>query len=457
MSKLYSIIDIETTGGSARNERIIEIAIIVTDGKEIIDQFSSLIYPEKRIPPFIVGLTGITNEMLEDAPKFYEIAAKIVETTKNTVFVAHNVNFDYSFLKHEFQCLGYNFSLNNLCTLSLSRKLIKGLKSYSLGNICEDLNITIKDRHRASGDAMATYELFKILLTIDNDKYNSINITGFPLKGLNPNLNISILDTIPQTCGVYYFYDDNDNLIYIGKSKNIRTRILSHLRNEKTTKEINLRASISNISYEETGCELIALLKESDEIKKNRPKFNVSQRRTIYNWGIYFEQDEKEYLRLKIDKTDSNEKICLRSFNSNRAAREALFNLCNEYNLCQKLCDLYKSAGACFGYGLGECKGACCEKEKPEEYNIRVQKLIDRFSLIHDNAMIVFEDHINSKLHIVALKDGKYKGFGMIDSNAVKSIEDLSDCIKNYSDNKDVRQIISTYLRTKNDYKIIKL
>jgi DNA polymerase-3 subunit epsilon len=167
---MFSIIDIETTGISPYKEKITEIAIYVHDGKKIVNEFTTLINPEKYISSYITELTGITNEMVAKAPKFYEIAKKVVELTENTTFVAHNVSFDYNFIRTEFQSLGYNYNRDKLCTVRLSRKLIPGKKSYSLGKLCNDLKINVKDRHRASGDALATVKLFELLMNIQNSK-----------------------------------------------------------------------------------------------------------------------------------------------------------------------------------------------------------------------------------------------------------------------------------------------
>ncbi len=221
MSQLFSVIDIETTGGRAKSEKITEIAIYITDGVKVIDEYTTLINPERRLSPFIISLTGITNEMLVDAPKFYEVAAKIVEVTKDTIFVAHNATFDYSFIKEEFAQLGFKFKLNTLCTLKLSRKLYPGHKSYSLGNICKDLGINLQNAHRAYGDARATTILFNKIYDKDIAFNEGVNINGFSVNGLNQDLDISKVKNLPEQCGVYYLYNSEKELIYIGKSMNI--------------------------------------------------------------------------------------------------------------------------------------------------------------------------------------------------------------------------------------------
>jgi len=210
---MYAIVDIETTGGSSRIEKITEIAIIQHDGEKITGEFSTLINPERNIPYYITSLTGITNEMVGDAPRFFEVARTIVELTEGRTIVAHNAKFDYSFIREEFKSLGYNFRRDLLDTVTLSRKLIPGHKSYSLGNICSDLGIRIEGRHRASGDALATAELFRLLMERD-DLISSRNhrlIKNTRLSKLNPCLDPSKIEMIPEEPGVYYFYDEKGN------------------------------------------------------------------------------------------------------------------------------------------------------------------------------------------------------------------------------------------------------
>ncbi len=457
MSQLFSVIDIETTGGLNRTEKITEIAVYITDGQNILDEYSTLINPERRVPPFITGLTGITNEMLEDAPKFYEIASKIVEITKDTVFVGHNVSFDYGFVKQEFAQLGYNYRLNTLCTVQLSRKIFPGYKSYSLGNICNDIGINIENRHRAAGDAKATAILFHKLFEHDFRVNEGVNINGFSINGLHNELNLAKIKNLPEKCGVYYFYNAEKELIYIGKSKNIYTRVLSHLRNDKTNKGLNMRGEIADIDFELTGCELIALLKESHEIKQNKPKFNKAQRRTINNWGVFSYEDENGYIRFGIRNINDSEDSCINVYSSKNAAIESLQFYCSKYNLCQKLCGLYQSAGACFYYGLGECRGACCGAESAIEYNKRAEMFIDELIPDLKNVFIILEHCDDERVGIVSIQKSKYAGFGFTDKDTNLRAEDLYDIIEKYPENKDVSQIIRTYLNTKKDYRVLKV
>ncbi|MCU0366765.1 MAG: 3'-5' exonuclease, partial [Bacteroidales bacterium] len=188
---MYAVVDIETTGGSARLERITEIAVYIHDGTRVVEEFSTLVNPERNIPYFITSLTGITNEMVEDAPRFFEVAKKIVEITEGRVFVAHNARFDYSFIRQEFSMLGYNFKRPLLDTVALSRKLLPGHRSYSLGNLCKDLGIEINGRHRASGDALATVKLMELLLEKDRELKSGSIIRNRKTSRLHPALEPS--------------------------------------------------------------------------------------------------------------------------------------------------------------------------------------------------------------------------------------------------------------------------
>ena len=287
---MYAVIDIETTGGNARFEKITEIAVLLHDGEKITEEFSTLINPEKSIPPFISRLTGITDEMVAGAPRFFEVARKLVELTEGKIIVAHNAQFDYGFIREEFRTLGFTFNRNTLCTVKLSRKLIPGHRSYSLGNICEKLGIENEARHRAAGDALATSKLFDLLIARDEHGVIRKNVHNDPsLLKLPPNLSRQDVDNLPEETGVYYFHDAAGNIIYIGKSKNIRKRALSHFAEKEHPKSLSMKTEIAGITYEITGSELVALLLESDEIKKHKPRYNRRQRESYFQWGIFKE------------------------------------------------------------------------------------------------------------------------------------------------------------------------
>ncbi len=442
----YAIIDVETTGSSPHNGKITEIAVYIFNGSTIIDSFCSLVNPECNIPWNITKLTGITNEMVESAPKFYEIAKKIVEITANTTFVAHNAAFDYSFVREEFKRLGYDYKRKTMCTVSLSRKMIPGLRSYSLGNICHDLNIVIEGRHRAGGDALATVKLFEKILklneTVDHDLFSS-------RKG---NLSEEIIASIPGACGVYYLFDTKGNLIYIGKSKNIHQRIISHLNNRVTKKAMELSERIASVNHEVTGSELIALLLECEEIKIHRPHFNRLLRRSANNFGIFSFEDDKGYLNLQVRKIEE-EDIPLTSFSFYQEAVDYLHTKAENHSLCKKLCHLDGRASSCFNSGLGVCLGACEEKELPETYNRRVQQVIEPWLFHSPNFFILEKGKNTDELAVVKIANGKYIGYGYISSDASNADYDmLHDCIRPRKDNWDTRNIIKGYLKKNHRY-----
>jgi DNA polymerase III subunit epsilon len=386
---LFAIIDIETTGGR-HSDKITEIAIFVHDGTKIIDEFSTLINPEISIPPFISSLTGITNDMVADAPKFYDVAKKIVEMTADKIFVAHNVSFDYNFIKSEFKSLGFEYKRKTMCTVKLSRKLIPAMNSYSLGEICSELNININGRHRAAGDALATVKLFEYLLSINEneiDLFSELRIDS--LGNLHPLLDKGKIESLPEETGVYYFYDERKELIYVGKSNNIYSRVLTHFRNYKSRKSVTMRDSIADIDYLLTGSELVALLHESHEIKKNVPLFNRSQRRTIYTYGIFSSVNENGYICLNAEKIKDDQKVPHTVFYSADYARSCLDGLVSQYNLCQKFCGLYESSGACFHHSVKICNGACIGAEGTEAYNSRVIQALKQFEFEDKNFFVI--------------------------------------------------------------------
>lgn len=270
---MYAIIDIETTGGRYNEEGITEIAIHKYDGETVVDTFVSLINPEKEIQPFVVNLTGINNKMLRNAPKFYEVAKRIVEITDNCIMVAHNASFDYRILRTEFNRLAFEFDKPTLCTIELSKKLIPGLDSYSLGKLCRKIGIPVSDRHRANGDALATIKLLQILLQKDTKKIIvKETIKTGNKRDLSKKL-LTILDELPVQTGVFYFHRYNGDILLIGKGKNIKKSVNQiFLRTSKKAR--SLFKEMSSVTFEQTGSELIAQLKFTEELKEHQPKFN---------------------------------------------------------------------------------------------------------------------------------------------------------------------------------------
>lgn len=272
---MYAILDIETTGGKFNEEGITEIAIYKYDGHEIVDQLITLVNPERDIQPFVVNLTGINSKMLVNAPKFYEIAKRIIELTKDCIVVAHNAVFDYRILKTEFRRLGFDFQSETLCTVELTKKLIPDLDSYSLGKLCKILCIPVSNRHRAEGDALATVKLFKILLDKDVDKTIVKNNIKQGIEKELPKKFQTIVDDLPSRTGLFYVHGNSSEVLYISNSKDIK-KSANKLLLKTSKRGKTIQKSLSDISYEETGNELIGKLKFQNEINTNKPKFNFS-------------------------------------------------------------------------------------------------------------------------------------------------------------------------------------
>jgi DNA polymerase-3 subunit epsilon len=454
---VYAIVDIETTGGSSRLEKITEIAIYQHDGEKITGEFITLINPERNIPYFITNLTGITNEMVEDSPKFYEIARKIIEYTEDRIFIAHNARFDYSFIREEFKSLGYSFKRHVLDTVTLGRKLLPGHRSYSLGNICRDLNIEINGRHRAAGDALATVKLFEILIEkgIETGTDYIKPFGNTRISKLHPALDIKKLNQIPEGPGIYYFYNEKGDVIYIGKSSNLMQRVSTHLSNNTTNRSMEMRDSIADIGWEETGSDLIALLKESFEIKANKPLYNRAQRRTGFRWGIFSFYNEKGYLNFRYNQM-KDEETHLSVFTSREKAKSKLIALTETYNLCQKLAGLYETDGACFHFQVGICKGACCGKESSKSYNERAEKAQEEFVFSQKNFFIIDKGRNEDERCAVKILNGKYSGYGYFDINEMGfGLSAVHDCIKSSADNRDIQVILKSYLKRNRVEKII--
>jgi DNA polymerase-3 subunit epsilon len=412
---LYAILDIETTGGKYNEEGITEIAIYRYDGHRIVDQFCSLINPERRIQPFVVNLTGINNEMLRNAPKFYEVAKRIIEITDGCTLVAHNAKFDNRILTTEFDRLGYEFDLNTLCTVELSKKLIPDLESYSLGKLVKTLGIPLSDRHRAQGDAKATVSLFKLLLSKDFSKeiVQSL-VRKDPKRQLEPKL-LDIIQAAPSATGVYYMHRKDGTIIYIGKSKNIKKRLTQHFTNDNR-KSKRVQLDVTAVTYEETGNDLIAQLKESEEIKCNKPIYNRALRRTIFNYQLSSFRDEQGYINLRIEKADGR-KTAITTFTNYQQAKSFLFQITEENQLCQKLNGLYETKSSCFLHSLKECHGACINEESPETYNNRIKIFLKKYSYENQHMLIIDKGRDIEERSVILIENGQFKGFGFYNLN----------------------------------------
>ncbi len=445
---MYAIVDIETTGGYAESHRITEIAIYHHDGMRITDSFRTLINPERNIPYYITGLTGITADMVMSAPCFKEIAEDIYKRLEGKIFVAHNAHFDYSFLKKEFEEVGINWQSKKLCTVRLSRKIIPGLRSYSLGSLAESLGIQILNRHRAGGDAEATAEVFDQLLRRDHDQYILKTLkrnSGETI--LPPNLPKEEFDRLPGLAGVYYFHNAHGNVIYVGKAINIKKRIAGHFTGDaREWSRSKIRNEIHHISYELTGNELIALILESQEIRRLWPKYNQSQKFRVEEWGIFDYEDRNGYRRFSVN-TVCRGSHPLKRFNSKGNAWNFLWEKVRSFDLCPKLSGLQLAKGLCFEYQTGKCHGACMGTECSEAYNQRVANAIESFRMQGGSVAIIGRGRNIEEQSLVLVERGTSVGYGFVERDtSISDFESAKMFVKRSIETPTVQSLINGYV-----------
>ena len=460
--KFYAVVDIETTGGMSNRDRITEIAIIVTNGRSVIKSFTSLINPERSIPPEITRITGITNDMVRDAPKFYEVAKEIVEHTTDCIFVAHNVSFDYNFIRNEFASLGYTYTKRQLCTVKLSRKTFPGLKSYALGNLIKHFGIEVNARHRAFDDAYATTELLGRILSLENAEETATDIVNKGLKEskLPEGISLEKLHSLPETPGVYYMLNAYSRIIYIGKSINIKARMMQHF-GAGTRKAERMLAQVAEIDCVETGHELLAIIHESYEIKKHLPEINKIQRTSDYPFAVSQFIDDDGYLNFVAHKSSDKkfpQQNILSYFGSIASAKGAISNLRAEFVLCEsKIGATSKGKLPCIYRSMSECLGACTGEESAEDYNLRAQLAISSIDRIFEkDFFIVTAGRNTDEKGLILIENGLCQGFGYISvENMSYGIEEMKEAIDYKTPNFELNRLIRSYLATKNDFKIL--
>lgn len=442
----YAIVDIETTGGYAAANGIIEIAIKIFDGERIVEEYETLVNPDQAIPRYIQAFTGINNEMVKDAPRFEEIAEKVYTLLQGNIFVAHAVNFDYSFIKSHLDFYGYNFNAKKLCTVRLSRQIFPGFPSYSLGNLCNSLQIDLNNRHRAGGDASATVILFKKLL--DNDARNIIATSlnrNSKEAVLPPNVPKAHFDALPKNPGVYYFHDAKGKVVYVGKAKNIRSRVNSHFSNNSDSRQKqNFVRNIHAISFQSTATELMAAILESTEIKRLWPIFNTSQKRQEEVFGIFVYEDQNGYMRLAIEKKRKNSNPVY-TFHYKVDGYGVLRKLMKEFALCPKLCFIQTDNEACVGFADEHCYGACEKREAAKHYNERVLQAIA--SLTKRPSYVVIDKGItDDEVSCIMVENGSFFGMGYLPKNLEEiSRQTIQDYIKPYKENSYIRSLLLSH------------
>ena len=436
---MYAIVDIETTGSHPDKNGITEIAIVLHNGKEVEGRYVTLINPGIQIPKYISYLTGITNEIVETAPSFSEVAFSIYNLLNNRIFIAHNVNFDYSFIRYHLIESGYHWLPKKLCTLKLSRKAFPGLAKYGLGHLCKTFDIPVYNRHRAGGDADATAILFQKILNEGGEKL----IKEFLKKEsheqiLPPNLSKENIDKLPYVPGVYYFHNAKGKIIYVGKAKCLKKRVLSHFTGLNTGKKRqDFLRNIYSITFTECPTEFTAFILESIEIKKYWPEYNFSQKKAEQFYGIYLFEDSAGFKRLAIDKKRKHTEP-IASFVLLADAHRTLWKLVKEFQLHPALCFLEKQSFIPKDF-------------EPDIYN---QRVTDAVSFLQKNLgtfAIVEPQVTGNQKSCVLIENGKFYGMGLLpyDNSNYETIH-LKNYMTIYPENEMIRTLVKTYVQRNN-------
>ncbi|MCO5240591.1 MAG: exonuclease domain-containing protein [Chitinophagaceae bacterium] len=437
---IYTIVDIETTGGYASSNGITEVAVFVHNGTKVIDHFETLINPRQPIPYFIQSMTGITDEMVARAPVFEEVADRLYALLHDKIFVAHNVNFDYSFLKHQLQQCGYELNTKKLCTVRLTRKVFTSLPSYSLGNICCSLQISVKNRHRAGGDAWATVQLFEILLRNNAQPFISQFLKKSSGEQYLPlHIQKEQIEQLPNKPGVYYFRNQKGKVIYVGKAKNLNRRVRSHFTHNGTGKQKQeFIRNIHDISYRLCGTELMAAILEETEIKKLWPVYNSSRKQAEVQYGLYLFEDQQGYTRLAIDRKKKHLRA-LHTFGLLLDGYALLWNIIKRYQLSPRLCFVDKT---------NEEDNLAAVYGEPAVYNKRVARALHSLQEELPSFAVLDEGVEEEQLSCLLIEKGKFYGMGFISKKAkLQDISRLKKMLTPYPDNDYIRNLIYRYAK----------
>ena len=425
-------------------EAITEIAIYRFDGREVTDRFISLINPEKKIDDFVVRLTGISNKMVRQAPKFYEVAKRIVEITEGCILVAHNAAFDYRILCLEFRRLGFDYQRRTICTVEMSQRLLPNEPSYSLGKLCRSLGIPLSDRHRANGDAMATVHLFKLLLDKDTEK---IALSEFVKQNLStlPIQLLSLLDGLPNQLGVYYLYDKAGKLLLLSKSKNIYKRVNEHFTSSGK-RDLFLRNHVGKVMYELTGTLLIASLKEAEELQM-QASLRKYKRKKSYPFALVCHKNKKGYHCLSVvPRAGAKEPLAI--FESQEEGLNMLFEMTERYGLCTKLNGFSQAHTYCYNHSIGKCAGACMGDEAVEDYNRRVEEALAHYTLVGRTFAIMDKGRTVHEKSVIFIEQGRLRGYAFIALNYQLSRPILEKHLTPLTHNSEKVHLIEHYLRT---------
>lgn len=440
--KTFAIVDIETTGGNATYSRITEIAIIIYDGTQIIDRWESLVNPQQYISASITALTGIDNEMVSNAPTFSELAEKIYDLLNHRIFVAHNVNFDYSFVRHELENAGFNWTATKLCTVRAARKIKPGLPSYSLGRLCNSLQIVLENRHRAGGDADATAILLSLLLQWDEagEIAKMIKKTANDQR-LPPNLPPEDFAQLPEKPGVYYFYNEVRKVIYVGKAVNLKKRVASHFSGHKITPQRqHFLKDIHAISFEVCATELMALILECTEIKKLWPTYNRALKIFEPKCGLFDYEARNGYRYLAAGPVSKNQS-CIETFSNNAQAISVLRELAVQFEIDYRFCK-YGSPGE----GENLFSSSTDDLPDAEVHNAQIADAIEFYLNSRPTYAIIDKGRTTDEVSCIYIEKGRLCGMGYLPTDiAITAISDVKDHIERYPSNQYLMGLIRVF------------
>lgn len=437
---MYAIVDIETTGGSPSDSHITEIAVVLHNGTDIEGAYTTLVNPLKPIQKYVQGLTGITDEMVSKAPLFKDIAENIFNLLQERIFVAHNVNFDYSIVKQQLNDAGFLLKTDKLCTIRLTEQIFPKLPKYGLGTVCRELNIPHLKKHRAEGDAMATATLLSKLIASDEKGIIQKMLEKKPFQYLPPFLPPEIVDTLPQQPGVYYFHNKEKKIIYVGKAKNLQKRVRSHFTNNRaSTQKMGFMEEVKDISFNTCPNEWVAAILESIEIKKYWPKFNRSQKHYEHKYAIYQWIDMEGYGRLSVDK---KKKILLPIIFCPTLAegKSILKKICSEFDIPPEYCGISKNS-----------ENRLTQADlNPKLHNENLSKAIIALNNWFESYCI-----FSSQNHCILIEKGTFYGMGYMlappNSTNEFTLSFIKPQLTPYSETYTIRLILKKYLENFRD------
>lgn len=432
---MFAVIDVETTGGHVYDDRVTEVAIFITDGQKVIKHFTSLVNPEKSISPFVVKLTGITDDMVSDAPFFKEIAEEIEEITKDCVFVAHNIGFDYNIIKREFKRIGKTYKRPTICTVQLSQLVFKNQPSYSLGNLCENLGISLNDRHRAFGDAEATAFLLHMIVNEKGLDYliehSGNNTQNIDFEG---NVTQEMVDALPEDPGVFYFVDENNEVLFIKSSRNIFQEVNKFLLKEIQHHRYNgLFKKIHRIDTTLFNSVIIAELQEIEDIRQLKPVYNRAAVYKNYPIGIY-ENDSPQDRAFYIERNFNDNAIW--RFNSEKRARSFLKKWTKDHQI--------------------KLPSFPADIEDINRYREKVEEALLKDIFPMRSFFIIREVSFADTIYAIYIEDFIYKGYANVDRAFYDgSLESLKDNLVHCENNPYSFKALKRYIKKKKSLKII--